>query len=137
MHSSYHYVALRDTHAWPLMWRADLMRSRGNWPFKSCQGSMLEPTMNVDRISRLMCHATRRLSVLGGGCEPSLRCGAAVLAVAWHGFRWRSFARRSHGAGDGHRPGRFACQWQPAGRDRKSTRLNSSHVEISYAVFCL
>src|SRR5438874_8891049 len=25
----------------------------------------------------------------------------------------------------------------PAARDRKSTRLNSSHVEISYAVFCL
>src|SRR5438874_3774710 len=24
-----------------------------------------------------------------------------------------------------------------AGGDRKSTRLNSSHVEISYAVFCL
>src|SRR5690349_23665525 len=24
-----------------------------------------------------------------------------------------------------------------AGKDRKSTRLNSSHVEISYAVFCL
>src|SRR5690349_13335545 len=24
-----------------------------------------------------------------------------------------------------------------AGEDRKSTRLNSSHVEISYAVFCL
>src|SRR5690349_23159536 len=26
---------------------------------------------------------------------------------------------------------------QPVGLDRKSTRLNSSHVEISYAVFCL
>src|SRR5436309_4921511 len=25
----------------------------------------------------------------------------------------------------------------PLGRDRKSTRLNSSHVKISYAVFCL
>src|SRR3989442_5101345 len=25
----------------------------------------------------------------------------------------------------------------PAGADRKSTRLNSSHVRISYAVFCL
>src|SRR3954447_22457627 len=25
----------------------------------------------------------------------------------------------------------------PAGRDRKSTRLNSSHGSISYAVFCL
>src|SRR5438309_9247358 len=26
---------------------------------------------------------------------------------------------------------------QPEGRDRKSTRLNSSHSSISYAVFCL
>src|SRR6266496_4637178 len=26
---------------------------------------------------------------------------------------------------------------RPAAQDRKSTRLNSSHVEISYAVFCL
>src|SRR5690349_22285941 len=25
----------------------------------------------------------------------------------------------------------------PQSKDRKSTRLNSSHVEISYAVFCL
>src|SRR5471030_3365185 len=25
----------------------------------------------------------------------------------------------------------------PCGRDRKSTRLNSSHLGISYAVFCL
>src|SRR5690349_23311549 len=28
-------------------------------------------------------------------------------------------------------------QHESTGRDRKSTRLNSSHVEISYAVFCL
>src|SRR5690606_42014684 len=28
-------------------------------------------------------------------------------------------------------------QWVEARRDRKSTRLNSSHVKISYAVFCL
>src|SRR5256885_13128979 len=26
---------------------------------------------------------------------------------------------------------------EPDGRDRKSTRLNSSHLVISYAVFCL
>src|SRR2546430_3990193 len=26
---------------------------------------------------------------------------------------------------------------RPLGRDRKSTRLNSSHSQISYAVFCL
>src|SRR3989442_2720451 len=28
-------------------------------------------------------------------------------------------------------------QWSDHERDRKSTRLNSSHVRISYAVFCL
>src|SRR2546430_4782751 len=27
--------------------------------------------------------------------------------------------------------------WAAAARDRKSTRLNSSHSQISYAVFCL
>src|SRR5690625_5778249 len=31
----------------------------------------------------------------------------------------------------------FTCQGQDSGGDRKSTRLNSSHVAISYAVFCL
>src|SRR5699024_12395378 len=38
-------------------------------------------------------------------------------------------------------PGTWRCtSCEPrgwAGRDRKSTRLNSSHVSISYAVFCL
>src|SRR5690349_25174737 len=42
-------------------------------------------------------------------------------------------ARRAHS---------FACRFLVQGigllpQDRKSTRLNSSHVEISYAVFCL
>src|SRR3989442_11356764 len=34
------------------------------------------------------------------------------------------------------RAGRFVRFWKKFG-DRKSTRLNSSHVRISYAVFCL
>src|SRR5438874_3479869 len=56
----------------------------------------------------------------------------------------RKFSRASHAAGGESRAaavpearavGRSAGA---AGRlDRKSTRLNSSHVEISYAVFCL
>src|SRR5258708_27629577 len=33
-------------------------------------------------------------------------------------------------------PGRFPCNARYS-RDRKSTRLNSSHQIISYAVFCL
>src|SRR5471032_770384 len=48
---------------------------------------------------------------------------------------------RSRTAGRGRRPrrqgpGAGAPLPQPA-RDRKSTRLNSSHITISYAVFCL
>src|SRR5699024_12736677 len=31
----------------------------------------------------------------------------------------------------------YICPAPREGRDRKSTRLNSSHVSISYAVFCL
>src|SRR5438874_8064028 len=31
----------------------------------------------------------------------------------------------------------YSCNKPPWGEDRKSTRLNSSHVEISYAVSCL
>src|SRR2546430_17620362 len=47
-----------------------------------------------------------------------------------HGIRHGS---RAHGADD---PGQVP---PPAGggTDRKSTRLNSSHSQISYAVFCL
>src|SRR3989475_7299429 len=32
---------------------------------------------------------------------------------------------------------RRLCRGATGGRDRKSTRLNSSHSQISYAVFCL
>src|SRR5205814_8533633 len=42
----------------------------------------------------------------------------------WHGAEWRAIAK---GCGS-------AFAWL---RDRKSTRLNSSHLGISYAVFCL
>src|SRR5438874_4049027 len=54
-----------------------------------------------------------------------------ALSTSWksaqsrHG--WFSSAFSRHGASS-------STSWA---RDRKSTRLNSSHVEISYAVFCL
>src|SRR2546429_707557 len=35
------------------------------------------------------------------------------------------------------RSSRWASDWPVRGRDRKSTRLNSIHGYISYAVFCL
>src|SRR6266480_2389064 len=45
----------------------------------------------------------------------------------------RSSGRRSPSTAGSHRP----ASRHARGRDRKSTRLNSSHMSISYAVFCL
>src|SRR5215204_6739720 len=58
---------------------------------------------------------------------------------------FRSSRRTARSAADGHQPirtarGAAACpahRGPPGQRDRKSTRLNSSHTVISYAVFCL
>src|SRR5207249_9378304 len=62
--------------------------------------------------------------VLAGGFRPS---GLALLpAVPRAGGRGGRPATRTG-------PG----QTRRAAEDRKSTRLNSSHVSISYAVFCL
>src|SRR5947209_14728741 len=54
------------------------------------------------------------------------------------------FRSRRHGdvAPDRRQVGRcgWCCEWgdcRSGGADRKSTRLNSSHANISYAVFCL
>src|SRR2546430_7288969 len=45
---------------------------------------------------------------------------------------------RRDGTRRGGRRARAAVGWNGDGhRDRKSTRLNSSHSQISYAVFCL
>src|SRR5690606_42152005 len=54
-------------------------------------------------------------------------------------------SRRARGGGPPDRPRPVQSHPLPRGRhrrqvdrqDRKSTRLNSSHVKISYAVFCL
>src|SRR6266853_3334625 len=48
-------------------------------------------------------------------------------------------ARSAHGAQDvrDHLRAAFATLYAARARDRKSTRLNSSHSQSSYAVFCL
>src|SRR5207249_11950627 len=49
--------------------------------------------------------------------------------------RWNGSVRAEQHVGDGHGTDRVGHrQFQ---QDRKSTRLNSSHVSSSYAVFCL
>src|SRR6266566_8255498 len=51
-------------------------------------------------------------------------------------FRYRRLDRRLYRRSAAARRGQGLCRRRRT-RDRKSTRLNSSHLVISYAVFCL
>src|SRR5690606_40461345 len=63
-----------------------------------------------------------------GNLRKTLRLGkgGAVAGMQTRDAEGRAFARSGRQEADA-----------TAQRDRKSTRLNSSHVKISYAVFCL
>src|SRR5690606_41826722 len=61
--------------------------------------------------------------------EP-VQVGLSVVIVTIIGFLARQFWWARHVVGLGLEAYQYA-------EDRKSTRLNSSHVKISYAVFCL
>src|SRR3712207_7054003 len=60
-----------------------------------------------------------------GGLEARVR---AARASPHPRYRWRAARHLPRGGGGGG--GRL-------GQDRKSTRLKSSHAQISYALFCL
>src|SRR5690606_40446550 len=63
----------------------------------------------------------------------------AVLAVLLRNrpFTVEASAQEQETAETPQRPGAGEERSAAGARDRKSTRLNSSHVKISYAVFCL
>src|SRR2546427_9088573 len=69
------------------------------------------------------------LPIYGRGKAPA---GANVRSVEG---MWQGKGRGAGRAGSG--VGRGDAQQRVAVADRKSTRLNSSHSQISYAVFCL
>src|SRR5688572_31816090 len=54
------------------------------------------------------------------------------FSTSWNSSRAHRSPGTSHSK-DRSSKGRRRCRW----RNRKSTRLNSSHSQISYAVFCL
>src|SRR5437660_10005516 len=58
-----------------------------------------------------------------------------ALPISFPGWR-SSFCGKPHNQ-RGRRHGRREATFSFVVKDRKSTRLNSSHVAISYAVFCL
>src|SRR3712207_7815967 len=74
----------------------------------------------------------------GGGRQRRVAVGAAVAAEPAQPVGVAG-GRQRHGRVEGDE-GRLGSLEQPRGddlEDRKSTRLNSSHANISYAVFCL
>src|SRR5690606_41951613 len=78
---------------------------------------------NVGGVQRhLLARAARQIERAG---VVRARAGEGVDRDTHLGEHVRPVVRGSHGDG------------RPRARDRKSTRLNSSHVKISYAVFCL
>src|SRR3712207_7407201 len=88
--------------------------------------------------STLFPYTTLFRSAFGSDLDPApispWRGDAAYTAATPHGVSITSFQlppawRRTTSGGCSPRPRRAA--------DRKSTRLNSSHANISYAVFCL
>src|SRR5205814_3835762 len=80
--------------------------------------------------SPLFPYTTLFRSLLGGQADPAHPAGVRARRLA-HAARG---GRAGHDGPAAVRPDLGA----PGGRgDRKSTRLNSSHLGISYAVFCL
>src|SRR5699024_12776328 len=74
---------------------------------------------------------TRRSSDLNDqDCKPRFHISLKYIIVPFHSC--------IHSCADQSTSARKILYRMPlAGLDRKSTRLNSSHVSISYAVFCL
>src|SRR2546422_8217404 len=101
--------------------------------------------MSANAKGRLTASATARAGTKVGVSDPVIPCGRVIAQrikgtlgitglsrprVHIDGAVWHLDVGLSHpGAGEGPKG--------PAVRDRKSTRLNSSHGYISYAVFCL
>src|SRR5690606_41909728 len=103
------------------------------------------PGTRVSFVSRPPDHCrqrpvpTRRSSDLP---HPEARRVGASRRAARRGLETAPGARGAEGRGHRPDPPAVARAAGCAGggarsRDRKSTRLNSSHVKISYAVFCL
>src|SRR5439155_25999293 len=115
----------------------------------------IEPVADLQKVARERCAAARldNVEVVGatafdlGAHVPAGSIDSAFLIQSLHHFHRRPevFAELGRVVRPGgrlylvephhnlRRVGRLARKY----RDRKSTRLNSSHVAISYAVFCL
>src|SRR2546430_5001081 len=102
--------------------RRALVRSgggaKGSWQVGACQHLILERGLWFDVIAGVSAGAVNAATLAQARDPDELAAELEHLRAVWLGdARARRRARRD--------------------RDRESTRLNSSHSQISYAVFCL
>src|SRR6266700_912782 len=90
------------------------------WRVRQCRGAAHLPVALGKGLVHAFPHEFRRALAAGvAELQADLRAGAAVYEL------------------DDAPPRSFVLRRVHARADRKSTRLNSSHVKSSYAVFCL
>src|SRR6266496_5097414 len=98
-------------------------------PYEPCQQVLVTPH---SRLGRRRCQPRRWLA--GSCAKESADVSGGIQTV---GTSSRQVSADT-GKGSCRRDRTFPnVQRHIVAEDRKSTRLNSSHVEISYAVFCL
>src|SRR6266498_5400454 len=99
------------------------------WPLVR-QGDKEHPVQTLQHLLRARGHGVAVDGIFGPATDAAVRAFQGQRGLAVDGIvgpnTWRALivTVRRGSTGD-------------AVRDRKSTRLNSSHVRISYAVFCL
>src|SRR5690606_39278045 len=83
---------------------------------------------------------TRSINASATGKPAAVVYGGRSLDPITDGFTWLGTLTRRNGHANARAlkcAQRAVRNCESLARDRKSTRLNSSHVKISYAVFCL
>src|SRR5439155_9729919 len=93
----------------------------------------------TSHISTLSLHDALPISFFRSTEVPVAAHRALVAAIRAHEGNMRAqrpYRQKRRGFRAGNRQRRVSSAFYRP-RDRKSTRLNSSHVAISYAVFCL
>src|SRR3989442_2029341 len=100
---------------------------------ESAEGSVWEAAQIASHYGLDNLCAAIDINRLGQSEPTMLQHHLEIYKARWEAFGWQAIAV------DGHSIPDLLAAYEKAQTttDRKSTRLNSSHVRISYAVFCL